>query len=206
MPRAPDFAPRKEPRQERAKSTVDALFEAMLDIVSKHDERDPTVQAIADRAGTSVGSVYQYFPSKGALVSALLRYHLKLRMAELDAALTDARTTTTPEEAAERLVTGLLSQTRSRPLLEKAMVRYFARAGDIATLTEMDEHMYASVRSFLASLGTAIRPVNLDTAAFVISNTLRSAVLLSIVQKPERLDDPDFARELVRLVTGYLRA
>jgi AcrR family transcriptional regulator len=63
------------------------MFEAMLDIVSKHDTKDPKVQGIADRAGTSVGSVYQYFPSKGALVSALLRYHLKLRMAELDSSL-----------------------------------------------------------------------------------------------------------------------
>jgi AcrR family transcriptional regulator len=203
MTKKGDFTPRKSPKQERSKETVDAIFEAMLDVIAKRDLSDPTVQAIADRAGVSVGSVYQYFPSKGALTSALLRYHLKLRMAELDEALEHAKGLT-GEAAATMLVDGLISGTGHRTKLELAMIRYFARAGDIGTLTEMDEHMYASVRRYLEALGDTIRPVNLDVAAFVISNALRSAVLLSVVQRQQWLSDPALKGELIRLLVAYL--
>lgn len=204
MSRDSDFTPRRKPQQERSKDTLDAVFEAMIDLVAKKDLSDPTVQTIADRAGVSVGSVYQYFPSKGALVSALLRYHLKQRMKELDESLLAAQGLT-GEAAATKLVEGLVFEKRAKSKLELAMVRFFARAGDVAALTEMDEHMIASVRRFLEAQGTNIRPVNLDIASFVISNALRSAVLLSIVQKPERLADPEFKDELVRLLVGYLQ-
>lgn len=204
MSRETDFSPRRQPKQERSKDTVDAVFEAMIDLVAKKDLSDPTVQTIADRAGVSVGSVYQYFPSKGALVSALLRYHLKQRMKELDDSLAAAHGLT-GAEAATKLVEGLVFEKRAKSKLELAMVRFFARAGDVAALTEMDEHMIASVRRYLEAQGSHIRPVNLDIAAFVISNALRSAVLLSIVQNPERLADPEFKSELVRLLVGYLQ-
>jgi AcrR family transcriptional regulator len=203
MSRRDPFAPRKAPQQTRSKGTVDAVFEAMLDIVLKRDFSDPTVQAIAERAGVSVGSVYQYFPSKGALVSGLLRYHLRQRMNQLDASLEAVRGLT-GVEAATALVEGLLTEKRARSKLELAMVRYFARAGDLAALTEMDAHMLGSVAGFLRSLGPAIRPVNVEMAAFIISNALRSAVLLSIVQSPSRLEDPLFKQELIRLIVRYL--
>ncbi len=175
----------------------------MIDVVAQKDLSDPTMQTIADRAGVSVGSVYQYFPTKGALVSGLLRYHLKLRMSELEVQLRSARDLE-PKDAARALVEGLVSGMRTQSKFELAMVRYFTRAGDIATLTELDEQMCGHVRAFLAALGDRIRPVNLDIAAFVVSNALRSAVLLTVAQKPDRLSDPAFTAELTYLVERYL--
>lgn len=176
----------------------------MLSVLARQDQDDPTVQAIADRAGVSVGSVYQYFPTKAALVSQLIRYHLQDRMNALERSLSAAQGLS-GEAAAERLVEDLLGEKRARSRIETAMLRYFMRAGDLASLTEQDERMLHLVKRFLSSLGPAIRPVNLDTAAFVISNSLRSAILLSLLQQPARLADADFKAELVRLVVGYLK-
>ncbi len=199
-----DLHPRKAPKQARARETVDVIFEAMIDVLSKHDPSEPSVQAIADRAGVSVGSVYQYFPSKGALISGLIRHHLRARMNELEAAL-EAAKSLPAEQAAAALVDGLLEEKRRRSKFELAMVRYFCRVGDLPTLTESDERMYSLVRHFLESLGPQIRQTDFDTAAFVICNSLRSAVLLSVFQKPERLADPTLRLELTRLVVGYLK-
>lgn len=176
----------------------------MLEVVAKRDLNEPTMQTIADRAGVSVGSVYQYFPTKGALVSGLLRYHLKLRMRELEKSLLAARELDA-SEVAKTLVEGLLDGARRQSKFELSMVRYFTRAGDIATLTELDEQMYGLVRTFLESLRDRIRPVNLDIATFVVSNTLRSAVLLTVAQKSERLADPEFKAELIFLLERYLQ-
>lgn len=199
-----DLKPRREPQQARAQQTVDVVFEGMIDAIARHERGDPTVQFIADRAGVSVGSIYQYFPTKASLVNGLLRFHLRARMDELEAALESAAGLPA-EQAAERLVAGLLAEKHARSKLEAGLTRYFMRAGDVATLTEMDERMLGLVRRFIASLGDQVRAVDLDTAAFLVSNALRSAVLLSVLQKPERLASEGFKRELVYLVVSYLR-
>lgn len=199
-----DHRPRKVPQQQRSQETVNAVFEAVVQMIEKRDVNDPTVSAIAERAGVSVGSVYQYFPTKEALIASLIGFHLKQRMAELDAAIASVAGLGA-EPAAERLVDHLLGSKRSMVRVENAMLRYFVRVGDLPSLTAMDEHMNQAVARFLSGLGTQIRPVNLETASFLISNALRSAVLLSVVQKPERLSDPDFRNELVQLVVRYLR-
>src|SRR6187551_3346953 len=67
-----DVNPRKFPRQERAKATTDAIIEASTQLlVERGYERFTTARA-AERAGVSVGSLYQYFPNKAALAAAVI--------------------------------------------------------------------------------------------------------------------------------------
>lgn len=64
---------RKTPRQRRATHTVDALLEAAAQVLESEGLQGFNTNAVARRAGASIGSLYQYFPSKDALTLALLR-------------------------------------------------------------------------------------------------------------------------------------
>lgn len=203
MPRAPR-EPRRVPRQARSRELVDAIFEAMLQVIERQDLTDPSVQAVAERAGVSVGSIYQYFPSKDSLVSALIGFHLRRKMQHLEQALRHAEGLA-DEPAAELLVSAVLDDKLRHSRVERALLRAFTRSGDLDALTQYDEQMIGLVRRFLERLGPRVRQTDPGLAAFVLSNALRSAVLLSAVQAPERLADPAFKAELVRLVLGYLR-
>jgi AcrR family transcriptional regulator len=198
-----EHAVRKLPKQLRAKQTVDAIFEAATQVFEKAN-REPSVQTIAERAGVSVGSLYQYFPTKESLVSALIRFHLKGRVDDL-AERFKTVVGLPAEEAARVLVEGWVSMMRPRLGIERAMMRSFVRVGDLMSLTAMDEQMIAIVENLLRSLEGQIRPVDPNLAAFMVMNALRSALLLSVLQKPERLDDPAFTRELTLLVVEYLK-
>jgi AcrR family transcriptional regulator len=200
----PEPETRRSPRQDRSRQTVDAVFEAMLQVFERHDTDDPSMQLIAERAGVSVGSVYQYFPTKQSLVNALIGFHLRRKMAALEQAIIAAKGLT-PDDAAEALVEAVLQDKRDHSRIELALIRSFTRTGDLPTLTQYDEHMVDLVRGFLESLERGVRQTNLQLAAFIISNALRSAILLSVVQAPEHLTDPAFKRELVYLVRSYLR-
>src|SRR6185369_10221121 len=69
------IAPRKAPRQERAQATVEALLEATAAVLRAEGYDGLTTNKVAEAAGVSVGSLYQYYPGKDALVTAvLLRY------------------------------------------------------------------------------------------------------------------------------------
>jgi AcrR family transcriptional regulator len=200
-----DLSPRKLPRQLRARATVEAIFEAAMQTLDKAEEKgEPSVQAIADRAGVSVGSLYQYFPTKGALVNALIGFHLKGRMEALLADLEKAKGLK-GEDAARMLVGNFVDSMRPRLGIERAMARAFVRVGSLESLTAYDAEMIAGVKRFLDALGAEVRPVDTEIAAFLVSNTLRTAVLLTMLQKPERLSDPAFREELITLVTRYLK-
>ena len=66
---------RKTPRQERARATVDAILMAAAHILKNEGSGHLTTNRIAEVAGVSIGSLYQYFPNKVAVVAALRERH-----------------------------------------------------------------------------------------------------------------------------------
>lgn len=63
--------PRKKPTQERAKATVDAIYEAALQLFVVDNYSAVTTDKIAERAGVSIGTLYQYFPNKESILVGL---------------------------------------------------------------------------------------------------------------------------------------
>lgn len=76
------FQPRKQPVQARSTVTVDAILEATVRVLAGSKNADFTTKQVAEVAGVSVGSLYQYFPNKQALVSELIRRKL-VRLVEV---------------------------------------------------------------------------------------------------------------------------
>src|SRR4051812_5682214 len=80
MPRRTLTKPRKEASQERSKATVDTLLAATARVLVKEGYDRAGTNRIAEAAGVSIGSLYQYFPSKEALVGAVLARHMDAMM------------------------------------------------------------------------------------------------------------------------------
>src|ERR1043165_9692638 len=95
MARRPLTSPRKHASQERSRATVDALVEATARILVREGFDKASTNYIAATAGVSVGSLYQYFPSKEALVGAVIDRH---------------------NQQVGRVVRGVLAQVQSLPL------------------------------------------------------------------------------------------
>src|SRR5271170_7705238 len=67
---------RRRPRQRRARETVEAVLDAVIRILKRDGIRAITTNRIAEVAGVSIGSVYQYFPDKGSIFNALHQRHI----------------------------------------------------------------------------------------------------------------------------------
>src|SRR6266478_151293 len=71
------FKPRKRPVQARSEATVSTLFEASIQVLLAVGYRQLTTTRVAERAGVSVGTLYQYFPNRQALIAAVIERHLE---------------------------------------------------------------------------------------------------------------------------------
>ena len=69
--------PRKQPVQGRSTATVEALYQASIQVLLELGYRKLTTTRVAERAGVSVGSLYQYFPNREALIAAVIARHLE---------------------------------------------------------------------------------------------------------------------------------
>jgi AcrR family transcriptional regulator len=85
------FEPRKTPVQTRAAVTVEAISEATIQVLLKKGLARLTTTRVAERAGVSVGTLYQYYPNKQALLFAVLADHLDAVSSAVEAACDNAR-------------------------------------------------------------------------------------------------------------------
>jgi AcrR family transcriptional regulator len=85
------FEPRKTPIQTRAAVTVGAISEATIQVLLKQGVNRLTTTRVAERAGVSVGTLYQYYPNKQSLLFAALADHLDKVAAAVEAACEHAR-------------------------------------------------------------------------------------------------------------------
>src|SRR5216110_1553486 len=74
---APRGKMRKDPRQERSRDTVEAIVQASAHILGRRGWAGFTTNGVAEAAGVSIGSLYQYFPNKLALVEEVRRRHFQ---------------------------------------------------------------------------------------------------------------------------------
>ena len=112
---------RRQPRQDRSRAKVDGILAAAADLCSGPGLDALTTNAVAARAGVSIGSLYQYFPGKAALLAALIR-------AERANLL----------EAVERIVCSDAAQSLTKlveELIEASVAHYLARPALTRTLT-----------------------------------------------------------------------
>ncbi|MBE0604637.1 MAG: helix-turn-helix transcriptional regulator, partial [Deltaproteobacteria bacterium] len=70
------FEPRKQPVQKRSRATVEDILAAAAQVFEDHGYANGTTNRIAEQAGVSIGTLYQYFPSKEAIAVALLERHI----------------------------------------------------------------------------------------------------------------------------------
>lgn len=118
------FRPRKTPSQARAVATVDAILEATARVLVTRGYAALTTNDVAKKAGVSIGTLYEWFPGKEALVAGLVDRHLTLaeaQLAERAAALAEDALTRSPLSIARLLATAMVELHEDDPRLHRAL-------------------------------------------------------------------------------------
>jgi AcrR family transcriptional regulator len=142
------FEPRKTPVQARAAVTVEAIAEATIQVLLSQGEGRLTTTRVAERAGVSVGTLYQYYPNKQSLLFAVLEEHLgKVSMA-VESACERARHNPLPEMVRE-VVEAFVDAKMERPDVSTALYQIAADVGGPALVKQTNQRTRKAVEAML---------------------------------------------------------
>jgi AcrR family transcriptional regulator len=200
---APGRAGRKAPAQARSRATVDVILEATARVLARRGYAGANTNLIAETAGVSIGSIYQYFPNKAALVSALQDRH-EAEMHALVRGIVQSEPTGRIDGVVAALVRALMAAHREQAALMAVLEGEFkfhdTARDDVAT----EQKIIRLLRDWLRRHRSAITVKNLDLAAHVVFDTLVSLVHRAILEPPPRARPAELEAEITALVMGYL--
>jgi AcrR family transcriptional regulator len=201
-----DALPRKAPTQARAKHTVDAILRAAAHILRTSGYEACTTNAVAKKAGVSIGSLYQYFPSKEALVAALAEAHADQAYALLLESVQQAATQAHSIEATVRhYIRAMIGLHHVDPKLHRVLTERVPRlGGGVELVRRLSERAAALVRAWLESQQRHFRPLDLEVATFVLVTSVEAVTHLVVLQPPSSLRGERLIDEVSELVLRYL--
>ena len=206
MPTSSRVAPRRTPRQVRSAETLDRILDAAAQVFSRRGYAAGTTNHIAAEASMSIGSLYQYFPNKDAILLALARRHMdettghlrecfaRIDSGDIAAAVNELVDTMVTDHAADAQLHEVLFEQAPRP------------PELVAELEVLEQEMVAAVSSLLrqAAADSALAPGHFDDAARITVATVESLVHRMVATRHQLMDIGRFRDELVTMVSLYL--
>ncbi|AZO76389.1 MULTISPECIES: TetR/AcrR family transcriptional regulator [unclassified Bosea (in: a-proteobacteria)] len=191
---------RKEPRQARSRATVDAVVEAGARILSEQGWGGFTTNKVADAAGVSIGSLYQYFPDKLSLVDAIRRRHIDDSLAAVRGALAETQSLVA---FVETLVANIIEAHSIHPGLHRVLLDEAPGLEAYRDQNSQIEAQYLALYTEAASAYEAQdRGVPAATVGLVISDAIDGVI--HNAARRGRLREPQLRDELVRMICSYL--
>jgi AcrR family transcriptional regulator len=192
---------RKAPRQNRSRATVDAILQATQDCLVKFGAEGLTTTRVAERAGCSVGTLYQYFPSREALIAALIQTFGDKETALVERVVAESPTLEAAVASIIRAYFAAVAQNHKLFLPLTEALYTICRREDVHRLE------LAGVKRFkqiLRRAGYTAR--DLDRTAFISSYTYIGLLRFCTLVQPRYLKDQGVIDGVVEMVTGYLKS
>lgn len=192
---------RKRPRQARSQATFEAIVEATARILAEDGERALTTNRIAERAGVSIGSLYQYFPDRKAIVRALLERVVAQAESLRPSAIDD--TTRTRAERVRALVDWYFDVHGADPALARALSALAAQVLPPDEVERFDRMRRRRAARTIATL-RASDAVDAEMAVLIVETCLHALCDAALERDPELLRGERLRREAAALLDSYL--
>jgi AcrR family transcriptional regulator len=196
-------APRKKPQQRRSQATVDAILDAAAIVFGSDGFAAANTNAIAERAGVSIGSLYQYFPNKLALLEAVRERHIKGLWEEIGRACGEACALPWPE-ALRHVISRCGSYNARHVALMTILHRELpVHAPDMERMILARSTLNQHLRQFLEAHRSSLK-VSVDQALFIMPALGRGVFSAAALEKPHVFKGDGLVDEIVSVMLGYL--
>jgi len=195
---------RRQPKQRRARQTVDAVLDAVVRVLKRDGYDAVTTNRVAEVAGVSIGSVYQYFPDKRAIFVALHQRHVDQIDRMVETTLVE-HAASSLDDLVRAMVEGMIEAHAADPELYELLLTEVPHRAD--GTRDFAVRLHGAFRLAIASRGHELKKRrDLDKMVFVVTHMVEALSHGVVLRRPERLSLEDAKEEVVRAVLAYLRA
>jgi len=184
---------------------VTAILDATARILLERGYAAASTNAVAELAGVSVGSLYQYFPNKEALIAALQARHGEQMMRVIQRALTEAMDATL-DDALSGLIEATVEAHRVDADLHRVLEQQFGQYDHEAKHDECLGVMEERIVALRARHRDQIAVPDLKLAAFMLMNASHALIHAVVQQRPRGISLKTGTQEIVRMMKVYLTA
>ena len=199
---AVNFSPRKKPSQKRSIHTVEAIFEACIQVLLAGGLERLTTTKVAERAGVSVGTLYQYFPNKESLLSAVLENYLGAVISEVEVACTAGKGQDLDAMASLVVKSFLQAKMRNQDV-SKALYAVSSAVGGTEIVARMTQRAQLALCGMLATASNG-RFDDLSVVSYVLTTALVSPVQGLLVSGASTATIDAVEKHLILFVQAYL--
>lgn len=195
---------RRTPKQLRSRQTVEVILDAVVRILKREGFAAITTNRIAEVAGVSIGSLYQYFPDKQSIFVALHGRHIEQIDRVIQTTLVE-HASSNLEELIRAMVDAMIEAHLEDPELYELLATEVPHRAD--GTRHFAERLHGAFRLAIASRTEDLRRGrDLDSLTFVVTHVVESLSHGALFRRPPRLSLEEAKREIVRAVMAYLRA
>jgi AcrR family transcriptional regulator len=196
--RSPKLEARKRPEQARSRETVDAILAATAKLCVRDGVEKTSTNRIAETAGVSIGSLYQYFSSKEAVLAALLERHENRMLKVISSHLVELDQEDLPA-LARTLVGAVLDAHKVEPGLHRVLLEQGINKGPRA----VDRAIQDLIKNALLRRRSEVQIGDVEVGAFLLVAAVEAACHQAVHDRPELLKRDALLEELTDLVVRY---
>jgi AcrR family transcriptional regulator len=191
------------PRQARSRALVEAVLEATARVLVERGYAGMNTNLVAERAGVSIGSLYQYFPNKDSLIVALHERHGTQMCAVIENVLATACLRDMRSRLAV-LVHATLAAHQVEPELHRALEQGFPFFDAPYHQNLADQSVFRHLRQLLESHQREVVPRDLDLATWMVLKTMKALVHATVISPVPRHPVPVVEQAIVDMLSGYI--
>lgn len=193
---------RRKPAQERSRSTTEAILQATAQILPKVGFEAASTNRIAEIAGVSIGSLYQYFPNRDAIINALIEREVENHFRAASQQLLELKDA--PKvDLVDGILETVLSLFEDRRDLRAMLFQRMGRFSAVNRIEQVEDRFVEMLADVLARRKNETRIPDEKIGAFILSHAVMG-VVRSNLAPGRRHDKVPLKAELSRLLLGYL--
>lgn len=205
MPMKPTTAllSRKQPTQERSRQTVKTILEATAQVLVLRGYEGTTTGAVVERAGVSIGTLYQYFPNKESLVAALIDGHVREVLAFVEDTLAKHASAALPT-VLRAVIKASLDAHRVNPALHKVLSEQVPREGALADAICISSRLTDLLQAHLRARCPGLPLARVRLIALVVETTVEALTHRAVIEAPRWLSTGALEQEAMDVLLPYL--
>jgi AcrR family transcriptional regulator len=196
---------RKKPAQARSEQTVDTIIEATAQVLEREGEAALTTNRLAERAGFSIGTLYQYFPNKDSILR-LLADRERERVERAVAAAVRDPDAAGLEPVMRAIIEIAIGSFGNRVQLRRFLLLRFFKSDLVASVGQTIDTIGRLIAEAVARHGgLEMRPLD-GARAYVLTRAITGTIRGAVLENSPLLHSAEFKEEMVRLALAYLRS